>query len=525
MIFIDKMKNFKIYRTKTFLPTVNGDKKKGSAILLMTPNYESSRKLMNSELFVNNRRFNGYYIEKDVSYYIGKKHIEEVEESTIIKEQSELKLCLETKRSELPDEFFGIPSLRKYPLDTEKHVRSAIKFFNYVDPEHEEELANNIIKAIKKYNINDIKYSERNRFFQYYKDFVKESSYDSIPKYHNLYGQMDLIYYMWKNGTITEKEAREKIFDIRARNLANKDGETPADIPSPFEYFSMKGQLTNHINESVQYIIENKNDKGEDVPKTCPKCGSKIGVFLRGEPVYLCTNKECEKFFGVVSFKESIETMETDDFISCISESLNLGDKLMFINEAANNNAQLKRILYNARLRYRKDVLLLLDTVKNDNSFIKYGFPEITKYQRKNIFVDLYFYNAIFFQNNTWTLKKGFNLYLDFMERLINHPNLKSNGYNQKTIFIPIKDWDLRHNGTVWNYKMSLNPISCIYQLMFTNAATQLKNTFGKLNIIFVGENEYFKINFSEINSKDIKKLSVKLRSFVTKICQQFLQK
>ena len=75
MIFIDKMKNFKIYRTKTFLPTINGDKKKGSAILLMTPNYESSRKLMNSELFINNRRFNGYYIEKDVSYYIGKKHI------------------------------------------------------------------------------------------------------------------------------------------------------------------------------------------------------------------------------------------------------------------------------------------------------------------------------------------------------------------------------------------------------------------------------------------------------------------
>ena len=517
MIFIDKMKNFKIYRTQTFLPTINGDKKKGSAILLMTPNYESSRKLMNSGLFVNNRRFNGYYIEKDVSYYIGKKHIEEVEESTIIEEQTELQLCLETKRSELHDEDFGIPSLRKYPLDTEKHVRSAIKFFNYVEPEYEEELAENIIKAIKKFEINDIRYSERNRFFQYYKDFVKESA--DIPKYHTIYGQLDLIYYMWKNGTISEKEAREKIFAIRGRNLANKDGETPADVPTPYEYFSHKGQLTNYINESGQYIIEQKNDKGEKVPEVCPKCGSKIGVFLRGEPVYLCTNKECEKFFGVVPFKESTETMETDEFVSHIFEALNLGDKLMFINEAVNNNAQLKRILYNARLRYRKDVLLLLDTVKKDIPFIQYGFPEITKYQKKNIFVDLYFYNAVFFQNNTWTLKKGFNLYLDFMDRLLNHPNLKSNGYNKKTIFIPVKDWDLRRNGTVWNYKQSLNPISCIYQLMITNSVAQLKNTFGKVNIIFVGENEYFKINFSEIDSKEIKKLSVKLRSFVTKIC------
>ena len=55
------------------------------------------------------------------------------------------------------------------------------------------------------------------------------------------------------------------------------------------------------INES--YIEESKNDKGEEVPKVCPKCGSKIGVFLRGEPVFLCTSKECKKFFGVVPFK------------------------------------------------------------------------------------------------------------------------------------------------------------------------------------------------------------------------------
>ena len=52
-------------------------------------------------------------------------------------------------------------------------------------------------------------------------------------------------------------------------------------------------------------ISESKNDKGEEVPKVCPKCGSKIGVFLKGEPVYLCTNKECNKYFGTVPFKES----------------------------------------------------------------------------------------------------------------------------------------------------------------------------------------------------------------------------
>lgn len=83
----------------------------------------------------------------------------------------------ERKRSELDDSEFGIPSQRKYPLDSEAHVRSAIKFFNYVDEEHEEELAKNIIKAMKKYNIDDINISDKNRLSKYIKKkSVKESA-------------------------------------------------------------------------------------------------------------------------------------------------------------------------------------------------------------------------------------------------------------------------------------------------------------------------------------------------------------
>ena len=65
-----------------------------------------------------------------------------------------------------------------------------------------------------------------------------------------------------------------------------------------------------NLSEFVSGIMDEaaiswKNDKGEDVPKVCPKCGSKVGVFLRGEPVYLCTNKKCEKYFGTVPFPEN----------------------------------------------------------------------------------------------------------------------------------------------------------------------------------------------------------------------------
>ena len=70
MIFIDQMKNLKIYRKPMFLPTIEDDKKKKSAIMLLTPNYESSRQLMNHPMTINRLRFQSYYLEQDVSYYI-----------------------------------------------------------------------------------------------------------------------------------------------------------------------------------------------------------------------------------------------------------------------------------------------------------------------------------------------------------------------------------------------------------------------------------------------------------------------
>lgn len=44
-----------------------------------------------------------------------------------------------------------------------------------------------------------------------------------------------------------------------------------------------------------------KTDKGGLVPKVCPKCGEKVGIFLRGEPVFLCTGTD-HHYFGTVGF-------------------------------------------------------------------------------------------------------------------------------------------------------------------------------------------------------------------------------
>lgn len=67
------------------------------------------------------------------------------------------------------DKKYGIPELKKYPMPDAKHVRSAIKFFNYVEPEYEKELANSILARMREYGMNfdDFTVGEDNRFSKY----------------------------------------------------------------------------------------------------------------------------------------------------------------------------------------------------------------------------------------------------------------------------------------------------------------------------------------------------------------------
>lgn len=64
---------------------------------------------------------------------------------------------------------YGIPKLKKYPMPDADHVRSAVRFFNYVSPTYEEELAKNINARIAEYGIKDLQVGEGNRFLKYYK--------------------------------------------------------------------------------------------------------------------------------------------------------------------------------------------------------------------------------------------------------------------------------------------------------------------------------------------------------------------
>lgn len=80
------------------------------------------------------------------------------------------------KRSELPDEVFGIPEERKYPMPDKRHTLSAIKLFGHVESKYEEELAKNIIKNMKKYNIPESAVGKDNKLRKYIDKYYNESA-------------------------------------------------------------------------------------------------------------------------------------------------------------------------------------------------------------------------------------------------------------------------------------------------------------------------------------------------------------
>jgi hypothetical protein len=94
-------------------------------------------------------------------------------EETIFEGISVPSSILEQKYS---TETYGLPERKAYPMPDEKHVRSAIRFFNYASAEEEKELAENINKKIRKFKIKDISVGDKNRFKKYYKPLVESFS-------------------------------------------------------------------------------------------------------------------------------------------------------------------------------------------------------------------------------------------------------------------------------------------------------------------------------------------------------------
>lgn len=126
------------------------------------------------------------------------------------------------KRSELPDEVFGIPQERKYPMPDKKHTESAIKLFNHVDPKYEKQLATKIIANMRKYNIDPSMVGKNNRLRKYLpKDMVKEvgTTAGTIVGTGQTSDAVYLINYMPRNTFNTAKKSKYGISKYGMKDL------------------------------------------------------------------------------------------------------------------------------------------------------------------------------------------------------------------------------------------------------------------------------------------------------------------
>lgn len=72
----------------------------------------------------------------------------------------------QAQRDKIPTHKFGIEDTRSYPLDTAKHVRSAVTLFNKAPDIYKPELAKKIFNAIKKFNV-DIEIGKDTELYKY----------------------------------------------------------------------------------------------------------------------------------------------------------------------------------------------------------------------------------------------------------------------------------------------------------------------------------------------------------------------
>lgn len=128
---------------------------------------------------------------------------------------------------------YGIPELKKYPMPNKEHVKSAIKFFNYVDPKYEKELAEAILEKAEEFGLdlkNDITIGDENMFKKYIvADEDKNKNEDRVLTHYGIKGQTwGERRFQYADGSLTP-EGRKRYLKDEKMDPSNKKDDKKSD--------------------------------------------------------------------------------------------------------------------------------------------------------------------------------------------------------------------------------------------------------------------------------------------------------
>lgn len=453
----------------------------------------------------------------------------------------------------LPSEF-GLPNKREYPINDEEHVRLAVKMFNHCDPEDEKELAQNIIKRIKRYGIYDIHPSASNRFSKYYKNPkvkpVRESAcemeeedddkWNSVRSICNNLSPQEL-------GRITFTDDYENSQFVIKRYIVNtydmnEDGSSkivPAGFLDIYQFPSNPeiAQITIAVDgryrgrglarELVSQLVRDEKDLAKQFGFetlywtahqdnfTSQYLATHVGLFTDTEKIDKYGRKVYIKPINVnTKFGDYEIDNNPGENMANISKDAIVTNEAAFLYEAnsPDRTTYLRRYLYSDRIKNDKTVLSMYKQAKLYNPNIKYTFLRLDMYKNRNLFVDLSYYHALFLKNNMFKKDNAVNFYFEFLNKLINNKDI-NNIYHMQTIFIPIDKqvWNVQPGTEFTDYRSNINPISIIFRLIRTNP-DGLRRAWGNKDIVFVSDRGYFKVDFKLFDVRDLARFKKNIR-------------
>lgn len=183
-------------------------------------------------------------------------------------------------RAQLPDEVFGIPQERKYPMPDKRHTISAIKLFNHVEDKYEEQLAKAVIKNMKKYGIDSSMVGDNNRLKKYLpKDMISESSTTNFEFLDITKNKQKALFYfksvgknydkyidLYSGEIIIDKKSDKVIGSVLVGNKKDKGFITDLWVDNKYQGQGLGGRLLRDaINKYGGIDLTVKKDNGSAI--------------------------------------------------------------------------------------------------------------------------------------------------------------------------------------------------------------------------------------------------------------------